>query len=161
VVNFGPRAAEIDWQVWGTPAYFNGYRILASLVQRRRSTEVNQTLHDVWPSAGLVYCIYIFGGSCPLMIFCQVQNSLCVQVWHSPILATLLHGTGTVGIAKLCGMVQGMELWNLHSSSFSTEGTTYMPRASITLGIGPHSSYNNRCCGFFETVDVVVAIISF
>jgi len=27
----------------GTPAYFNGFRVLASLLQRRRSTEVNQT----------------------------------------------------------------------------------------------------------------------
>jgi len=31
----------------------------------RRSTDVNQTLHDVWPSPGLIHCIYIFGGSYP------------------------------------------------------------------------------------------------
>jgi len=37
---------------------------------------VNQTLHDVSPSPGLVNYIYIFGGSCPLTEFCQVQNSL-------------------------------------------------------------------------------------
>ena len=34
-----------------------------------------------------------FGGSCPVTEFCQVQNSLCVQVLRSPILAALLHGT--------------------------------------------------------------------
>jgi len=33
MVNFGPLAAEIDWRVWGTPANFNGFRILASLLQ--------------------------------------------------------------------------------------------------------------------------------
>jgi len=38
-----PTTAEIDWRVWGTPVYFNGYRVLASLLQRRCSTEVNQT----------------------------------------------------------------------------------------------------------------------
>ena len=38
------------------------------------------------------------------------------------------------------GMVQGTELQNFRSSSFSTEGATYIPRAVITLGIGPHSS---------------------
>ena len=48
MVNFGPLAAEIGWQVWGTPANFNGFRILASLLQRRRSTKVNQGLHDLW-----------------------------------------------------------------------------------------------------------------
>jgi len=85
---------------------------LASLLQQRRSLEVNQTLHDVWPSPALVHCIYIFRGSCPLTEFCQVQNSLFVQVLHSPILAALLHGTPAAGSAKLCGMVQGIEMQN-------------------------------------------------
>jgi len=49
--------------VWGTPANFNGFRDLASSLHRRRSTQVNQTLHDVWPSPGLLHYIYIFGGS--------------------------------------------------------------------------------------------------
>jgi len=53
MVNFGPLAAEIGWRVWGTPANFNRFRVLALLLHRRRSTEVNQTLHDVWPSPGL------------------------------------------------------------------------------------------------------------
>jgi len=89
------------------------------------------------------YTIYTFGRSCPLTEFCQVQNWLCVQVLRSPILAALLHGTRAVGLwesAKLCGVVQGMELRNFCSSSFSTQGATYIPRAAITLGIGPHSS---------------------
>jgi len=48
MVNFGPLAAEIGLPVWGTPANFNGFRVLASLLHRRRSREVNQTLHDIW-----------------------------------------------------------------------------------------------------------------
>ena len=46
MVNFGPLVAEaeIDSVVWGTPANFNGFRVLASLLQRRRSPETNQTL---------------------------------------------------------------------------------------------------------------------
>jgi len=32
MVNFGPLAAEIDPVVWGTPANFNGFRILAALL---------------------------------------------------------------------------------------------------------------------------------
>ena len=68
MVNFGPLAAEIDPVVWGTPAYFNGFRVLAAL----------------------------------------------------------LHGTLVVGVS------QTLRSW--------TEGVTYIRQATITLGIGPHSS---------------------
>jgi len=100
MVNFSPLTAEIYWRVLGTPENFNGFRILASLLQRRRSTKVNQTLHDVWPSPDLVHHIYIFRGSCPVTEFCHVQNSLCVQVLRSPIFAALLHGTRVVGVSQ-------------------------------------------------------------
>jgi len=86
MVNFGPLAAEILSLVWGTPANFNDFRVLASLLQRRRSTEANQTLHGVWPLPRLVDYVYIFGGCCPVTEFCQVQNSLWVfQVLRCPI----------------------------------------------------------------------------
>jgi len=97
---FGPPMADIGWRVWGTPADFNRFGVLASLLHQRRSTKVNQTLHDVWPSPGLVHYIYSFGGSCPIAEFCQVQNSLCVKVLHSPILAALLLGTRAVCISQ-------------------------------------------------------------
>jgi len=32
MVNFGPLAAEIGAVVWGTPANFNGFRVLAALL---------------------------------------------------------------------------------------------------------------------------------
>jgi len=32
IVNFGPLAAEIVSGVWGTPATFNGFRVLAALL---------------------------------------------------------------------------------------------------------------------------------
>jgi len=31
MVNFGLLTAEICWRVWGTPANFNGFRVLAAL----------------------------------------------------------------------------------------------------------------------------------
>ena len=108
----GPLAAEVCWRVWGTQGNLNGFHILASLLQRHCSPEVTQTLNDVWLSPGLVHYIYIFGSSRSLTEVRYVQNSLFVQVLRSPILAALLHGTPTRGSAKLCGMVQGMELQN-------------------------------------------------
>ena len=66
MLNFGPLTAEICWRVWGTPANFNEFRVSPSLLQRRRLTEVNQTLHNVWSSLGLVYYTHIhFRGLLP------------------------------------------------------------------------------------------------
>jgi len=94
MVNFGLLVAEIISLVWYAPANFNGFLVLALLLQRRRSTEANQTLHSVWLSPGLVHYIYIFGGSCPVTEFSQMQNSLFIlQVLRSRILVVLLHGT--------------------------------------------------------------------
>jgi len=44
IVNFGPLAAEIDPIVWGTPANFNGYRVLAALLHGTPVLSVSQTL---------------------------------------------------------------------------------------------------------------------
>jgi len=41
MVNFGPLTAEIGLTVWGTPANFNWFRVLAAL------------LHGIWASAKL------------------------------------------------------------------------------------------------------------
>jgi len=95
----GPLTAEICSGVCCTPANFNGFRVLAWLLQRRRSPEANKTLHDAWPSPALVHYIYIFGGSCPLTEFCQLQYSLCVQVLRSRILAALPHSTRAAAVS--------------------------------------------------------------
>ena len=44
MVNFGPLAAEICWRVWGTRANFNGFRILAALLNGTLVVGVSQTL---------------------------------------------------------------------------------------------------------------------
>jgi len=38
MVNFGLLAAEIDPVLWGTPANFNGFRVLAALLHARQSS---------------------------------------------------------------------------------------------------------------------------
>jgi len=44
MVNFGSLAAEIDPVVWGTPANFSGFRVLAALLHGIPVFGVSQTL---------------------------------------------------------------------------------------------------------------------
>jgi len=44
MVNVGPLAAEIGPVVWGTPANFNGIRVLAALLHGSQVVNVSQTL---------------------------------------------------------------------------------------------------------------------
>jgi len=44
IVNFGPLAAEIGLPVWGTPANFNGFHVLAALLHGSQVVSVSQTL---------------------------------------------------------------------------------------------------------------------
>ena len=145
MANFCPLVAEICWRVWGTPANFNRFCILASLLHRCHSSEVNKTLEDVWPSPRLVHYIYILG-LLHLMEFCWLQNSLCIQVLHSPILAALLHSTRASAVSQT--------LWR-HTRNGITELLQRAPPifgwAAIMLGISPHSSFsffirNNEIC---------------
>ena len=127
MVNFGPLVAEISLPVWRIPANFNGFWVLASLLHQRRSTEVNQTLHNVSTSPGLVHYVYIFGGSCPIAeILSGAKFTLRPSLAFSPILAALLHGTRVMGAAKLSGVQQ--------------RAPPVFVRVAIMLGIGPHSS---------------------
>jgi len=149
MANFGPLTAEIGSGVWGTPANLNGFRVLPSLLQRRRSVEANQTLLDVWPSHGLVHYIslYIFVGSCPLTEFCPVQYSLYVQVLRSPVLAALLHGSP----APAAGVSQSLRRGTKNGI------TELSQRAAITLGIDPHCSCSSVLCTFRKQKMTVLA----
>ena len=112
MVNFGPLTAETCWRVWGNPANFNGVRVLPSLLQRRPSPEANQTLHDLWPSPGLVHYIYIFRRLLSLTELCRCKihftSKSCVLLYCQRYCTALQQRVS----AKPCGMVQGMELRN-------------------------------------------------
>ena len=126
MVNFGPLAAEIVSLVWGTPANVNGFRVLASLLQRRRSTEANQTLHNVWPRLLGWYTIYTFS-----VALASLRNLPGAKFTLRPKLALSYFGSVTArhsssGRQPNCGVEQRA------SPAFG--------RAANTLGIGPHSS---------------------
>ena len=51
MANFGPLAAEIGPVVWGTPANFNGFRVLAALLHGTMVVGVSQTLQRLTDGA--------------------------------------------------------------------------------------------------------------
>ena len=97
MVNFSPLTAEISWRIWGTPANFNGFRVLASLLQRRRSTEANQTLHLCTMFSSLLrwYTIHTFSGLLPrngILPGAKFTLRPSFALSYS-LLAALLHGS--------------------------------------------------------------------
>ena len=85
-------------------SFFLGFRVLPSLLQRRRSPEANQTLHGVGPSLLGWYIIYTFSGA-----LAPWQNfDRCIIHFYVQVLRSLQQRAS----AKLCGVVPGMELQN-------------------------------------------------
>jgi len=122
MVNFGPLTPEMGSGVWGTLANFNRFRVLALLLHRRRWSEVNKTLQDVWLSSGLVHWIYTFlgalipNGTLPAAKFTKNFKSCVLLYWRR--YCTALEQRPS---AKLCGVVQG---WNYRTVA---EGATFIP----------------------------------
>jgi len=121
VLHISPQYGEVrpinGWDhlvVWGTLANFNWFHVLPSLLQRRRSPEASQTLHNVWPSPGLLHYVYIFGALAPWQncALCKIRFTFksCVHISCQSYCTSLQQWASAI----LCGMVQGMELPNFH-----------------------------------------------
>jgi len=121
MANFGPLTAEIGSGVWGTPANFNGFCVLASLLQQRCAADANQTLYDVWPSSVLVHCYVVYSFSGALASWrnfaaCKIHfaSKSCLVLYWQCYCTALQHRAS----AKLCGMLQGMELCNFRRGCY-------------------------------------------
>jgi len=126
MVNFGPLAADISSWVWGTPANFNGFSLLPSLLHRRRLPEANQALHDFWPSPGLVHYRYILGFLPPDGILRAAKltlrpslalscfDSVTARHWSGGRQPTLRHGTrnGIMEVSLLDIFNRGRHLYS-------------------------------------------------
>ena len=116
------------------PANFNGFRIFTSL----NGGQPNFAWRLVVSCAGTL-CIHL-GGSCP----CQVQNSLCVQVLRSPILAALLHSTRAVGVSQTLQRGTRNRIMELSLLVIFNRGRQVYSEGGHHVGhIGPHSSLSN------------------
>jgi len=133
MVNFGPLTAEISWLVCSTPANFNRFRVLASLLHRRRSTEVNKTLKDVWPSPGLVHYIYFSGALAPNGILPGAKFTLRPSLAFSYIgSVTVRHSSSD----RQPNFVAWYKEWNFRNGTFA-EGATYIRQGDYHFGHWP------------------------
>jgi len=82
IVNFGLPMAEICWQVWRTPANFNGFHILAALLRSTLVVGVSQTealnrerhLYSAgWPSRWALAHIQVYFDFIALFFSCKQQ----------------------------------------------------------------------------------------
>ena len=144
MVIFSTLTAKIVGEFWAfqqISTVFTSWLHYCTDVAKWRSTNFAQCLAISW--AGTLYIL--FQGLLPPNGILPGAKFTWVQVFlHSSFLlywqcyCTALKQWPS---AKLCGLIQGMELQDFCSSSFSTEGATYITRVATTLGIGPHSSF--------------------
>jgi len=134
---------RVNW-----PVNFNGFRVLASLLYWCRSRDVNQTLHDVWPSLGLVRYVYVSRGSCLLTEFFKMQNSLCVQV-----LRTARHSTSR----RQPNFVAWYKEWNYGTF---TESATYTRQGGHHIGHRPtRNTIQRRRSGMSDVISHAYALV--
>jgi len=89
MVNFGPLAAGIGLPVWGTPPNFNGFRVLAALLQGSQVVIISQTLRREPRAPPMFSRATITLGIGPFSSFKGFR-----------VLAALLHGTPVVGVSQ-------------------------------------------------------------
>jgi len=134
MANFGPLAAEIGSGVWAFHQISTGFAFgFVSGATSFTGSQPNFARCLAVSCAGILYIH--FRRLLPLSEFCQLQNSLCVQVYLSHIFAALLHGTWATGVSQSLrrGTRNGI-------TELSQKAPPIFGRAAITLGIGPHSS---------------------
>ena len=138
MANFGPLTAETCWRVWGNPcSKFQRVSRLAFVPTTATSLTEGQPNFARCLAVSCAGTLYIhFRGLLPLTEFCQVQNSLYVQVLCSRILAALPHGTPASGVSQILRRGTRNGITELSQTAPPIFGT-----AAITLGIGPHSSF--------------------
>jgi len=115
MANFGPLTAEIGSGVWDTPPQiltgFVSWLHYCSDVVHRRSTKLCTMLGHLLDC----YTIYTFSGAlAPWRNFatCKIYfaSKSCILYWQHYYTALQQHRAS----AKLCGVVQGMELQKFH-----------------------------------------------
>ena len=110
MVNFFPLTAEICCWVWGTPPSFSGFCILAGFVTAPTS------LNSGHPNCARCLAVSCTGTLYILLGWLSEQNSATCKIHFASKFCILLYWQHYCTVleqwvsAKLCGVVQGMEL---------------------------------------------------
>ena len=83
MVNLGPSTVETDWRVWGTPSYFNGYRVLAALLHGSQVVGVSQTLRRCTEGATYVRQGDHHAGHCPTLYTASQKKTIHYNIVHN------------------------------------------------------------------------------
>ena len=154
MVNFDLLTAEICWRVWGTPANFNGFQILATLLHGTVVVGVSQTLrrwtegstyirqggHHVghWPT--FLFCFTlafeVLWHSCSLCNRCSIKCQIMMRTMMIDWFHRLLPSTGCH--FRTCWPTATRKVWH-KCAVFSYLWSPY--------GIG--RPYIFSCCGLF------------
>ena len=135
-VSFDPPAADISWRVWGAPTNFNCFRVLASLLQRHRSTESTKLCTMFGCLLGW-YTIYTF--SWALALDGILQHA---KFTLRPSLAFSYIGSVTAGhnSSSLAGVIQTLRRGTRNEiMELSHRAPPIFGCAVIKLGIDSHS----------------------
>ena len=82
MTNFGPLAAEICWRVWGTPANFNGFRVLAALLHGIPVLGgINQTLRRWTQGATYIWQGGHHVGHWPTFLVFVIFLHILAKIW--------------------------------------------------------------------------------
>ena len=132
-----PLTAEIGSVVWGTPANFNRFRVLAALLQRRRSTEANQTLQLTL--SHLAWCLAVsWTGTLHIHFRRFLPNYEILTgakfTFHPPTLALSYFGSVSVTARHLSS---GREPSFAALSTCSLQGATYIRQGDHRVGHWP------------------------
>jgi len=111
------------------PANFNRFRVLASLLHRRRSTVVNKTLQDVSPSPALVYYICILGALTDVLPHAKFTLRPCLAFSYIDRITARHSTTGSQPI-----FVAMYKEWNYRTFA---DGATYIRLGGHHVGHRP------------------------
>jgi len=154
MVNIGPLTAEIGWGSLGHHSKFQRVLRLRFVTAPTSHNGGQQNfaryLAVAW--AATIYNYYTLLGLLPLTEFCQVQNSVCIQVLHYPILAALLHGTRAVGISQFMAWYKEWNYGTFAPRHFQQRAPPIFPRRPprwahahiLVLSIALLSYHQNR-----------------
>jgi len=92
MVNFGLLTAEIRWRVWGTPANFNGVRVLATLLHGTLVVGVSQTLRQGGDQLGH-WPTFLVKSSLPI----------CLPIWWIKIIKCYTYILACAKHSHVCG----------------------------------------------------------